>query len=289
MDNAKFVDVQGIRTRYFEAGQGEPMVLVHGGHFGSSYNAEDWEHSFPLFAQQFHVYALDKIGQGFTDNPVRDEEYVIGATVQHLHGFLAAAGIERAHLVGHSRGGYTVTRLALEHPDVVRTLVIVDSASLMAPPNPIHAQWEAEAAGIADPRERSIHILVRNSYSAEHISRHYVDVIMEVNSLPKTVTGAARMAALFPRFAEDLVARQRETHQWIREGRLRAPTIVMWGYNDPSARFDPVGLAALGLILPSVPRSQMHILNHAGHHCFSEQPKAFVAAVSSFIRTNQVA
>lgn len=286
MKDAKFVDVRGVRTRYFEAGQGEPMVLVHGGQFGNSYNAEDWEHSFPLFARDFHVYAIDKVGQGFTGNPLRDEDYLIGTTVQHLYSFLKAVGIERAHLVGHSRGGYTVTRLALEHPEVVRCLLIVDSRSLMAPPNPVYAEWDAEAARIADPRERAAHPLVRNSYSPTHITEHYVDVIVEVDSLPKTRAGTAKMAQMLPQFQQDLVARQKETHQWVREGRLKAPTLIMWGYNDPSAKFDPVGIEALRLILPSVPRSQMHILNHAGHHCFSEQPQAFVAAVTSFIRSS---
>ncbi len=284
MNNANFVDVKGIRTRYFEAGRGDPLVLVHGGHFGNSYNAEDWEHSFPLFAKSFHVYALDKIGQGFSDNPPSDRDYVIGTVVQHLYGFLEAVGIDKAHLVGHSRGGYAVARLALEHPEVVGALVIVDSATLMAPPNPIHAQWEAEAQRIADPRQRASHILVRNSYRPQHISQHYVDVIMEVNGLPKTQTGAARMAALFPQFTADLVARQKETHQWIREGRLKGPVLVVWGYNDPSAKFDPIGLDAVKLVLPNVPNSQVHILNQAGHHCFSEQPVAFVEAVTSFIR-----
>ena len=64
------------------------------------------------------MLAIDKIGCGFTDNPPTDADYVIGSVVQHGIDFLAALGIERAHLVGHSRGGYAVARIALERPDL---------------------------------------------------------------------------------------------------------------------------------------------------------------------------
>ena len=60
----KYVDVNGIRTRYLEAGTGEPLLLVHGGGFGRCYNASanDWDLNIDGFAKSFHVFAIDKIG-----------------------------------------------------------------------------------------------------------------------------------------------------------------------------------------------------------------------------------
>ena len=72
MTGEKFVDVDGIRTRYFDKGDGPVVVLFHGGHFGSNDAAdcaEDWGLNFDGLAKWFHVYAVDKIGQGQTDNP----------------------------------------------------------------------------------------------------------------------------------------------------------------------------------------------------------------------------
>ena len=78
MGESKFVDVNGIRTRYFEAGQGEAMVLVHGAQFGRAAGAShNWMPIFPSLAKHFHVYALDKLGMGLTDNPKSDEGYWI--------------------------------------------------------------------------------------------------------------------------------------------------------------------------------------------------------------------
>ena len=69
---AKFVDVDGIGTRYFEMGSGETVVLFHGGNFGSHHGADcaaDWNLNFDGLAEECRVIAVDKIGQGYTDNP----------------------------------------------------------------------------------------------------------------------------------------------------------------------------------------------------------------------------
>ncbi len=286
MFEAKYVDVKGIRTRYLEAGSGEPLLLVHGGDFGRyPSSANDWELNISSLAKSFHVFALDKIGRGFTDNPRSDEEYVIGTAVQHTHDFLSTMKIDNAHVVGHSRGGYTVCRLALEHPEMVKTLVIIASTTLMVPVSHNYAEWDRQAALIKDVRERNRYLVAANSFKSDHITDDFLDVMVEEVTLPKSQEAAAKMdAGLRSQFLEDLITKQKETHEWIRAGGIKAPTLIMWGFNDPSAKFDPVGLATLRLILPATPRSQAHILNQAGHYCFREQPEAFVAAIMSFIK-----
>ena len=133
MTGEKFVDVDGVRTRYYERGAGPVVVLFHGGHFGShdaADSADDWSLNFDGLAHWFHVYAIDKIGQGFTDNPKRDEEYTMAAVVQHAYRFLKALGLRKVHPVGHSRGAYLVARLALEHPELFDSCILVDTNTL---------------------------------------------------------------------------------------------------------------------------------------------------------------
>ena len=285
MDNPKYVDVRGTNTRYFEAGSGEPLLLIHGGSFGYFENAEDWDRNFDVLAQQFHVLAIDKIGCGFSDNPPTVEDYYIGATVQHASDFIGVMGLGPVHVAGHSRGGYTATRLALEHPEVVRTLIIVDSSTLMTPSNPQYQVWEAEAANIEDLRERYRYLEAVNSYSDEHLDQRHMDVILEIVSLPKTIEALRIMeGGQVVRHNQELVERQQETHAWIREGRLRRPTLLVWAFNDPSATMDRCGIPALKLILPNVPHSSMHIVNRAGHYSFREQPEEFNQVVIDFIR-----
>ncbi len=102
MGEAKFVDVAGVCTRYFEGGQGEALVLVHGGQWPASASADGWRPIFDHLAARFRVYSFDKLGMGLTDNPKRDADYSIDAIIQHAHGFIQAVGIRRAVLVGRT-------------------------------------------------------------------------------------------------------------------------------------------------------------------------------------------
>jgi pimeloyl-ACP methyl ester carboxylesterase len=126
----KWLDVDGIRTRYFEAGSGRRVVLVHGGTKGDSSggaNAEDFHLNFAELAKKFHVISVDRLGQGYTDNPKRDEDWTMAASVRHFVGFLKALDKGPYNVVGHSRGGYVVARTTLDYPRLIESCVLIDS------------------------------------------------------------------------------------------------------------------------------------------------------------------
>jgi hypothetical protein len=89
-EDAKYIDVNGIRTRYFDKGEGEALLLVHGGQAGATGTAQGWEQNFDYLSKYFHVYALDQLGMGYTDNPPTDEDYEQYYTrvVEHVYGFI---------------------------------------------------------------------------------------------------------------------------------------------------------------------------------------------------------
>jgi pimeloyl-ACP methyl ester carboxylesterase len=279
------VDVAGIRTRYYDAGEGEPLILMHGGQYGSVGVAEDWDLNFDGFARSFRTIAVDMLGQGFTGNPKRDEEYVIGTTVKHILGFMDVLGIENAHLAGHSRGGYTALRLAMEHPGRARSVVDVDSASFIQEVNEFYAEAQRKADQYGDPKERLWHYERANSYGGNHITDEWLEVKLEARETPERKEVVSKIERLGAQFSRDIKERQPECHDWVRAGRLRTPTLITWGYDDPSATWDPIGLKSLDLILPNNPKSHMVVFNRAGHYCYREQPKAFVEAVSGFIQS----
>ena len=187
MTGEKYIDVDGIKTRYFEKGSGPLVVLFHGGHFGShdaADCAEDWSLNFDALAERFHVFAVDKIGQGFTDNPKRDEDYTMAAVVQHAYGFLRTLGLRNVHPVGHSRGAYLVARLTLEHPELFKTCILVDTNTLA----PGISKNETVMANPPLPRlsrESQRWVLQRYSVGYEHITEEWVDAMMRVAALLK--------------------------------------------------------------------------------------------------------
>ena len=78
IEGEKFIDVGGVKTRYVEKGEGDIVVLFHGGSFGSATSAdaiEDWGQTIDDLARWSHVFAIDKLGQGYTGNPKSDDEY----------------------------------------------------------------------------------------------------------------------------------------------------------------------------------------------------------------------
>ena len=133
LSNEKYVDVNGIRTRYFEKGKGETILLLHGSFFGEPFSSDcsaNWSRNFEGLSQFAHVIAVDRLGQGYTDNPKRIEDYTMKAVSRHVVDFIKTLGLGPVHLAGHSRGGYVACRTTLDYPDVVKTCIIIDSGTL---------------------------------------------------------------------------------------------------------------------------------------------------------------
>lgn len=286
MDSPKFIDVGGINTRYFEGGQGRPLVLVHGGTYGTYYNAYHWSRNFDELCSRFHVYALDKIGMGHTDNPETDADYTMTRTVAHLRDFMRALGIDGAVVVGHSRGGLPAARVALDHPELVSALVVVDSNTLAAEhpstPRDFYARFNEEKPAVLDEafvrREADA-----NSYSSEHITPDFLDEVLAVARLPKTQAARTAIKHRVDRqFRQDVRKVKYETLDAIRDGRLDVPVLVIWGLNDNSA---PVALGydLFQEIATTVPRTQLHVFNHAGHYVYREHAKQLNRVVIDFV------
>jgi pimeloyl-ACP methyl ester carboxylesterase len=82
MGDDKWLDVDGIRTRYFDQGSGERIVMIHGAQVGASdgaSSAKTWSLNFPVLKAWHNVIAFDKLGQGYTDNPKTDADYTMHA------------------------------------------------------------------------------------------------------------------------------------------------------------------------------------------------------------------
>jgi len=287
--NEKFVEVDGIRTRYFEKGSGETLVLFHGGNFGSNDAADcalDWNLNFDPLAQWFHVYAVDKLGQGLTDNPKSNQDYTMAAVVQHALAFLDTLELRQVHLVGHSRGAYLVARMTLERGDLIKSCIPVDTNTLA----PGVGRNDIVMANAPEPRlsrDSQRWVLERYSYGYDHITDDWLDEVTEIAALPKYKEAVNKMETegLKTNLFLTRHARQKEeTLGWIRDRGLKKPTLLVWGYNDPTAPLD-MGLRLYELMAGSERRTQMHIINQAGHFSYREHPKEFNEVVRGFIAT----
>src|ERR1700678_3867759 len=124
--HSEFVTVNGYKMHYLVGGSGRPLVLVHG--LGS--RALDWANLIPrLIAGGNRVYAVDLLGDGLSDQP-RDAAYSIADQAAMVEGFLDSQHLQQVDLAGWSMGGWIAMRVALQHPERIRRLVLLDSAGL---------------------------------------------------------------------------------------------------------------------------------------------------------------
>jgi 2-hydroxy-6-oxo-6-(2'-carboxyphenyl)-hexa-2,4-dienoate hydrolase len=282
----KFIDVDGIRTRYYEDGQGDPLVLLHGGAFGEG-GLDTWSLNLPGLATKFHVFALDKLGQGHTDNPKRDADYTFDALVQHTIAWLQAVGIREAHILGHSRGALLAATLAFEVPGLAKTVVSGNSNTLA----PDDERWPAfvfysevqKLVPPGPPTKESLRLFSdKNSYATDHVTDEYLDRQLEAALLPKTQEAKAKMADIRgpgtgkeigrSTFLPSMARVKAETLRKIDEQGLPAPTLVFWGANDPSAKL-PLGHLLFERICAKTPEAEMHVFNQSGHATYREHPK----------------
>jgi pimeloyl-ACP methyl ester carboxylesterase len=124
-ERSRFISVDGIRVHYQEFGDAAnpPMILIH----GYTASAYVWKTAAPMLARQgFRVIAIDLVGFGYTEKP-RWFEYSITAQTRMIERFMDRLGIGRANIVGSSYGGAVAATLALDYPERVEKLVLVDA------------------------------------------------------------------------------------------------------------------------------------------------------------------
>src|SRR5690554_4521465 len=101
----KFIDAGGIKTHYLQSGNGEPVILVHGGGAGAD-ALGNWEDTINEFSEHAQVFTLDMLGFGQTEKPNPDHfVYSTDARIDHLISFIEALGLKKVNLVGNSMGG----------------------------------------------------------------------------------------------------------------------------------------------------------------------------------------
>ena len=114
-----------IEHFYIEKGQGEPLILLH----GNGENCDYFVGQIDVFAQYYHVYALDTRGHGKT--PRGEAPFTIRQFADDLLAFMDAHGIDKAHVLGFSDGGNIAMIFAMKYPERVLRLIL-DGANLDA-------------------------------------------------------------------------------------------------------------------------------------------------------------
>ncbi|MEU9024090.1 alpha/beta hydrolase [Actinomadura sp. NPDC048394] len=270
---ARTVQTRDWKLRYYEAGDGHPLVLLH----GSGPGATGWSNfsaNIEALARHFHVYAVDMPGWGESDAATVDRLDHVDAAIQ----FLDALGIGRAAFVGNSMGGQTSLRLATEHPDRITHLVT------MGPPvGRIPSLFSA-----GDGPSEGLKVLIEAYRDPSPANMRRLVEIMCFDkarfATPELCQARSDAALARPEHLRNYVdglPKGAPLPTWVKPDLLpgiQVPTLLIHGRDDRVVPFEN----SLYL-LANIPDSRLVLLNRCGHWAMIEHADEFNRLVTDFL------
>jgi len=262
--------VAGIPTRVLRAGAGheEHVVFLH----GTSGHLEAFIRNVPPFAQKFRVHCLEMLGHGYTGNDGGDLR--IPRYVDHVQGYLDSQGIDRAHFVGESLGGWVAGRLAGDRPDRVDKLVLVAPGGTVANPEVMaRIKGSTRKAVLTDDPALTRQRLELLMHDPSNVSDELVAVRHAIYHRPEFVAGIDHLLAL-----QEMDNRVPDLLTPEQMARISAPTLIVWGAQNP---FGDVPEARR--MNDSIPGSKLEIFPECGHWPQHEHAARFNELALTFL------
>lgn len=253
--------IDAVELAYGEAGHGPPLALIHG--LGSSRN--DWLLQLPALTERYRTVAPDLRGHGLSPKPAGP--YRIGQMAADVALLLLRLNARPAHVLGISLGGAVAQQLALDHPELVRSLILVNTA-----PRFISGQWRQRLMGARRVANVYLHGM---DQVAEDVARSLFPLLDQT---------ALRLEAVERIRANDLKAYRACLWAIARFDvtdllpLIGCPTLIVAGDRDAT-----VPLASKRLLAERISDSRLEIVANSGHATPVDQPEAFNRLVLDFL------
>ena len=271
-EHSRFVEIDGLRVHYQEAGEktNPALVLIHG--FAASTLV--WSNVFLDLARTgFRVIAVDLLGFGYSGKP-RNGEYTIAGQANFIVTLLDRLGAKRATLVGSSYGGAVAAWCALDHPERVDKLVLVGPVTNNQPLryNLMRLFGSPVLGDVVSPLLIGSRRLLRWRMKRVY-DRHALTVDerrVDARHVPLRASGTQRAIIRTVR-GWDAERISRDAHL------IRQRTLLLWGENDVE-----IPLADGERLHEQIPGSRLVVFLDCGHQPHEEYPEAFTKLVADF-------
>ncbi|HGL6716082.1 alpha/beta fold hydrolase [Burkholderia contaminans] len=263
-----FTDVPGgLRLHHYEAGEGRPVVFIHGSGPGAS-GFSNFKHNVPAFAAAgYRAIVVDLPGYGQSSKPA-DVAYTLDFFVDALHAQLTALGIGPAVLLGNSLGGAIALKYALDHPDDVDGLI------MMAPGGVEDRDTYFRMEGI----QRMVKLFT-NRQMNDDTMRELLTLLVHDPAIVTDALVAERMKVCVEQPTE-VLSTMSVPNLTDALGDLRTPVLGFWGTDD---RFNPVGGALK--FLERCRDARFVLMNRCGHWVMVEHADYFNRECLDFLAT----
>ena len=286
----KYIEVDGVKTHYIEAGQGETIVLFHGALLWACGEMNYGPIMKPL-GKHFRVIAPDLVGFGLT--PGRGpQDYHGYAQGNFLIKFLETMGIKEAHIGGNSHGGFLSQYVAHERPNLINCLIIINSlnGTYGIPPEPEGLKYVYGPQGHSHPipsLETVKSSLSKLYYNQELVTDSRIKMVYDVaqrnHEFARERVKALHMTV--DSTNEDLSYKGKHISEYAHE--FKMPVILPWGRDDTSMRPEGGYYCEYGWKFYSkLQDAEMHVFPRAKHHVMADQSKRWSEVVTSFLKSN---
>jgi 2-hydroxy-6-oxonona-2,4-dienedioate hydrolase len=264
----RHVDAGGVCTRVVEAGEGEPLVLLH----GIASHLEAHLTVLPALAERHRVVLYDMPGRGWSDKP--DRPYTIDYLGDHLVALLGALDIPRAHLCGQSLGGWVAAWTAAHAPGAVGALVLNNPGNIASRPEALAKVRESNRAMVRDPGLADVRTRLEWLFGAKDaVTDEHVAIRHRMYRQPGFARAMEHIGAILD---PEVRARYIWEPGWC--GRIAAPTLVLWSAHNPLATLaDTERLAAW------IPGARVEVFDHSGEFPQVEEEQRFLDVVGGFL------
>jgi len=273
---ASFADIAGVRTRFFQHGEGDyGVVLIHGVGVG----ADSWLWNVEALGQGRMAVAPELLGYGLTGEGSYREGPPHESMVEHLIALADQLGLRRLCVVGSSFGANIACHLALRLGSRMDRLVLVGCGPALNSPPFLHAMYQQSLANglaaMADP-------------TLERCERRMRNLVFDPASIPSalpliqlTLYGLPETRDRYERRIRGIMSMEALMHYDVtsRLNQIAAPTLVIWGRQDIRGELEEAERHAARL-----PQGKMLVWEECGHLPYLEKPAQFNAVVDAFIR-----
>jgi pimeloyl-ACP methyl ester carboxylesterase len=302
IDQGSFVQVNDVSVHHFDLGEGQPLLLVHGG--GLTSCAElNWGAVLNRFSERFRVIAPDQPGFGFTES--RGEiDYYPAERAKFLIEFIEALELESVSLVGNSEGATITSHIALRQPELVDALVPVNGGMTVrefGTPAPSTTTSEPTREDVRKEVEKyQKHYFTEPKFHPfwREITEAKIDRLYEIqernwefnNERDEAIRGSAHLYNKTLAFEGTPISRQPENFE--------VPVLLPWStnpfyslgqYDDPEldrgGRDPQKPLDDAYEFFKQLDDAQMHIWTDSKHHVQTDKAPEFVKVVSDFIES----
>ena len=260
------VYINGVNYHYTVSGAGSSVVLCH----GYTGNHQSWVHQIPELSQRYQVVAVDHRGHGSTDAPSSADAYSIPIFAEDVYTLLNHLGINKCCLVGHSLGGFIALQLVLEHPQLVGSLVLVDTSSVG-----FYIPGYTELGEKLNEIARQDGMEAVFECNAEHnpMARKRFEKYPEMREISKS----SMLETSVDGYVYTRQAMSRREDLTLRLGKISVPTLVVVGEGDTPFR-QPSEVMAKG-----IPGARLHVVPRATHNPYEDEPEVFNELLLKFL------